>query len=83
MRGAVPVDGGDAKIRIVAGVLRHLRQRRGLQPQIHLHRYRARHRVDDFDQPQPPRFRRISFRVMGDKEEIPEVAAEARGDVGP
>ena len=51
MRGAVPVDRGHTKIRIVAGVLRHLRQRRGLQPQIHLHRHRARHRIDDFDQP--------------------------------
>ena len=83
MRGAIPVDRGHAKIRIVAGVLRHLRQRRGLQPQIHLHRHRARHRVDDLDQPQPPRFRRIGFGLVRDKEEIGEVAAEARGDIGP
>ena len=62
VRGAVPVDRGHAKVRIVAGVLRHLGQRGGFEPQIHFHRDRARHRVDDFDQPQPPRFRRIAPR---------------------
>ena len=82
MRGAIPVDRGHAKIRIAAGVLRHLRHRRGLQPQVHLHGHRAGHRIDDLDQPQPPRFRRIGLGVVGDKEEIAEVAAEARGDVG-
>ena len=41
--GAVPVDRGHAKVRIVAGVLRHLRQRGRFQPQIHFHRHRARH----------------------------------------
>ena len=35
------------------------------------------------DQTQPPRFRRMGFRVMGDKEEIAEVAAETRGNLGP
>ena len=83
VRGAIPVDRGHAKIRIVAGVLRHLRQRGRLQPQVHLHRHRARHGIDDLDQPQPPRFRRMGFGVMRDKEEIGEVAAEARGDIGP
>ena len=43
VRGAVPVDGGHAEIRIVAGVLRHLGQRGRFQPQVHLHRHRARH----------------------------------------
>ena len=74
---------GHAKIRIVAGVLRHLGQRGRFQPQIHLHRDRARHGVDDLDQPQPPRFGRIGFGLVRDKEEIGEVAAEARGDIGP
>ena len=60
--GAIPVDRRHAKIRIVAGVLRHLGQRGRFQPQIHLHRDRARQRVDDLDQPQPPRFRRIALR---------------------
>ena len=41
--GAVPVDRRHAEIRIVARVLRHLGQRRRFQPQIHLHRDRARH----------------------------------------
>ena len=83
VRGAVPVDRRHAKIRIVARVLRHLRQRSGFQPQVHLHRDRARHRVDDLDQAQPPRFGRIGFGLVRDEEEIGEVAAETRGDVGP
>ena len=80
--GAVPVHRWHAEIRIVARILRHLGHRGGFQPQIHLHRDRARHRVDDFDQPQPARFRRMRFGVMRDKEEIGEVAAETRGDIG-
>ena len=83
MGGAVPVDRRHAEIRIVAGVFRHLGKRRRLQPQIHFHRDRARHGVDDFDQPQPARFGGIGFRLVGDKEEIAEVAVEARGDIGP
>ena len=83
MGGAVPVDGRHAEIRIVARVLRHLGHGGGFQPQIHFHRDRARHGVDDFDQPQPARFRRMRFRVMCDKKEIAEVAAEARRDIGP
>ncbi len=83
MRGPVPVDGGDAKVRIVAGVLRHLGQRGSFQPQIHLDRHRARHRIDDLDQPQPPRFSKVGFGIVRDKEEIGEIAAEARGNIGP
>ena len=80
--GAVPVDGRHAEIRIVARVLRHLGHRGSFQPQIHLHRDRARHGVDDLDQPQPARIRRMRFGVVRDKEEIGEVAAETRGDIG-
>ena len=83
MGGAVPIDGRHAEIRIVAGVLRHLGQSGRLEPQVHLHRDRARHRVDDLDQPQPPRFGRMRFRIVRDEEEIAEVAAETRGDIGP
>ncbi len=83
MSGAIPVDGGYAKIRIVAGVLRHFGERGSFQPQVHLHRHRARHRIDDLDQPQPSRLRRIGFGVVRDKEEIGKVAAKARGDIGP
>jgi len=74
--GAVPIDRWHAEIRIVARVLRHLRHRGRFQPQIHLDRNRARHRVDDFDQPQPARFGRMRLRVVRDKEEIGEIAAE-------
>jgi hypothetical protein len=81
--GAVPVDGWHAEIRIVAGVLRHLRQRGRFQPQVHLHRDRARHGVDDLDQPQPPRFGRMRLGVVCDKEEVGEVAAETGSDIGP
>ena len=83
VRGAVPVDGGHAEIRVVARVLRHLRQRGGLQPQIHLHRDRAGHGVDHFDQAQPPRLGRIGLGLVRDVEEIGEIAAEACGHVGP
>ena len=40
-RGAVPVDRRHAEIRIVLGVLRHLGERGGLEPQVHLDRDRA------------------------------------------
>ena len=53
--GAVPVDRRHAEIRIVLGVLRHLRKRRGLQAEIHLHRHGAAQGIDHFDKPQPPR----------------------------
>ena len=81
--GAVPVDGRHAKVRIAARVLRHLGQRGRLQPQIHLHRDRARHGVDDLDQPQAPRFCRVLLGLGRDPEEIGEVAAEARAHVRP
>ena len=48
-RGAVPVHRGHAEIGIVPGVLRHLRERGRLEPQIHLDRDRARERL------RPPR----------------------------
>ena len=81
--GAVPVDRRHAEVRIAARILRHLGERGRLQPQIHLHRDRALHGVDDLDQPQPARLRRIGFGLVGDKEEIGEVAAEARCHMGP
>ena len=62
--GAVPVDRRHAEIRIVLGVLRHLGQRGGLEPQIHLERDRAAQRRDGLDQAQPPRFRRQALGVL-------------------
>ena len=55
LAGAVPVDRGHAKIRIVLGVLGHFRERRRLQAKVHLDRDRAPQRVDHLDEPQPPR----------------------------
>ena len=81
--GAIPVHRRHAEVGIVAGVLRHLGKRRRFEPQIHFHRHRARHGIDDLDQPQPPRFRRISFGFAGDVKEIAEVAMEARRYIGP
>ena len=49
MAGSVPIDARHAKLQIVAGVLRHLGQRRRLESQIHFHRHRTRKRLDDFD----------------------------------
>ena len=80
VRGAVPVHRRDAKIRIVPGVLGHFGHRRGFQPQVHLHRDRARHGVDDLDQPQPSRFGGERLGLVRDIEEIGEVAAEAGAD---
>jgi hypothetical protein len=54
MAGAIPVHGRHPKVRIVAGVLRHLGERGGFQPQIHFHRHRARQRIDDLDGTKPP-----------------------------
>lgn len=83
MRRAIPIDGRDAEVRIVAGVFGHLRQGRSLEPQIHLHRDRARHRVDDLDQPQTACFGRQGFRMFGREVEIGEIALEPRTDVRP
>ena len=49
-RGAVPIDRRDVEVGVLAGVLRHLGQRRRFEPEIHLDRHRARQRGDDFDQ---------------------------------
>ena len=55
-RGAVPVHAGHTEIRIVLGVLGQLRQRGGLQPQIHFQPHGAGEGVHHFDQPQALRF---------------------------
>ena len=60
--GEIPVDLRHAKVRVVLGVFRHFRERRRLEPQVHLDRDRARQRIDDFDQPQPPRLGGIILR---------------------
>ncbi len=59
-RGEVPIDRRHAEIRIVPGVVRHLRERGRLEPQIHLDRDRAARAFDHLHQPQPARFGRNS-----------------------
>ena len=82
-RGAVPVHRGHAEVRIVAGVLRHLRERGGLEPQIHLERDRAAQRVDHLDQAQPPRLRRHALGVARGEGEGVEIDLEAPLDARP
>ena len=82
-RGAVPVHRRHAEVGIVAGVLRHLRERRRLEPQIHLDRDRAPQRLDHLDQPQPPRLRRHALGVARDKGERVEIDLEASLDLRP
>ena len=48
-RGAVPVHRGHAEVGVLARVLRHLRERRGFQAEIHLDRHRAGERRHHFD----------------------------------
>ena len=74
---------GHAKIRVVLGVLRHLGQRGGFQPEIHFDRDRAAQRLDDFDQPQPARFSGQGLGFARGKEESVEIGVEAPLDAGP
>ena len=60
--GAVPIDRRHAEIRIVLGVLGHLRERRRLEAEIHLDHDRAPQRLDHFDEPQPPR---LGGKILG------------------
>ena len=81
--GAVPVDRRHAEVGIGLGVLRHLGQRGGFEPQIHLERDRAAQGRDGLDHAQPPRLRRQAFGVAGREGEGFEIDAEAPLDVGP
>ena len=74
---------GNAEIRIVLGVLGHLRERRRFQAEIHLDRDRAAQRVDDLDEPQPPRLGGKVFGVARDKGEGAQIGVEAPLDAGP
>jgi hypothetical protein len=82
--GAVPVDGGHTENWIVpAYSLRHLRHRGRFQPQIHPSIATERDMVL-MTSISRSRCASAEWRlgVVGDKEEIGEVAAEPRGDVG-
>ena len=76
-RGAVPIHRGDAEVGIVAGVLRHLRERRRLETQVHLERDRPTQRLDHLDESQSPRLRRHALGVARDKRECVEINLEA------
>ena len=82
-RGAVPVDRRHAEIGIVPGVLRHLGERGGLQPQVHLDRDGARAacrrpRSAAAGAPRPRCARRCAPRNEG-----VEIGREAPLDAGP
>ena len=81
--GAVPVDGRHAEAFVGARILRHFRERGGLQAEIHFDRDRARQRRHDLDQPQALRFEREAFRRAGGEEEGVEIGAKAPLDAGP
>ena len=81
--GAVPVHTGDAKIRIVFGVLGHFRERRGLQAKVHLDRDRAPQGVDHFDETKPPRLGGNAFSVTRHVVEGAQVGIKAAFDTRP
>ena len=81
--GPHPVDRRHAKIRIFLGVLRHFRDRRRLEAQIHLDRHAARQRIHHFDDAQPPRLRGHPLGVEGDECERLEIGLEAALDARP
>ena len=60
---AQPVDGRNAEIRIVFGVLRHFRQGGGFEPQIHFERDRAAQRLGSLDHAQTLRLGGEFFRL--------------------
>ena len=68
-RGQVPVHCRHAEFQILAGVLRHLRERRRFQPQVHLDRDRTAQRLDHLDQPQPLRLDGELLGLVGDEAE--------------
>ena len=72
-RRELPVRLRHAEIGIVPGVLGEFGQGGRLQPQIHLHRHRARQRLDDAGETQPPRLRRAAlgqFRAEAHRREV-------------
>src|SRR5712692_2044954 len=81
-RGAFPIDGGHAEIRIVLGVFGKLRKSRGFEPKIHLDRDRARERFDDGNEPQAPRLHRMALGAPGREKKGIEVALETVLDLG-
>ena len=82
-RGALPVHLRDPEIRVVAGILRHLREGGGFEPQIHLERDRAPQGVDHFNEAQPTRFGGHPLRIAGGKREGVEIGRKSPLDARP
>ena len=82
LRGALPVDLGDAEVIIAGRVLRHLRDGSGLEAQVHLELGRCLQRVDDGDRLQAARRRMQALDEAGGEVVAVEVAAELPLDAG-
>ena len=80
--GALPVDRGHAEARIVLGVLGHLRQGGGLEPQIHLDLGRLLERLGDLHRPQAAGGRHVALLQARDQIEGLEIAVEALAHAG-
>ena len=81
-RGQIPIDGGDAEIRVVAGVFRHFGQSGGFETEIHLHGHGARERFDDIDEFQAAGLGGERFEESRGIGHGAEIAAEAIADIG-
>ena len=81
-RGALPVDRRHAEIRIVLGVLRHLRERGGFEPQIHFDRRPSAPACRPPRSAQPPRFGRKALGRARREEERVEIARKRRSMPG-
>ncbi len=81
--GAVPIDRRHAEVGIGLGVLRHFRERGGLETEIHFERHRAAQCLDDLDKPQAARLGGKTFRIARHKCEGVEIGAKAPLDSGP
>ena len=74
---------GHPEIGVVSGVLRHFRERRRFEAQIHLDRDRAGERLDHLDQPQPARFAPTAPRPCAAIKRNAARSAETPLDAGP
>ena len=76
-RGAVPVDRGRAKVRIILGIFDEFRRRGRFEPEIHLHAHGASERFDNLGEPQAAEFRRQSLSEPRGERHVREVAPKA------
>ena len=81
-RGAVPVDGGRANVRIVCGIFREFRRRRGFEPEIHLHPNRAGERLDHLAEAQAAELRRQTLSESRSESHIGEIARKSPFSAG-